>query len=85
MPVCWRTSDPAADLGGAPDVQAYFQQNGNQTFPFISSVTKDQLAGKFGPGGAFHQALPGNTPVFGLVNYMAPADAGGDAPRTPST
>ena len=44
-------------------------------------MTKNQLAGKFGPGGAFDQALPGNTPVFGLVNYKVPADAGGDAPQ----
>ncbi len=65
----------------APNVQAYFQQYGNNTFPFISTVTKDQLAGKFGPGGSFDQALAGSTPVFGLVNYRVPADAGGDSPQ----
>ena len=72
---------PQLIAAAAPNVQDYFQQNGNQTFPFISDVTKNQLAGKFGPGGAFDQALPGNTPVFGLVNYRVPADAGGDSPQ----
>src|SRR5271165_5066229 len=65
----------------APNVQQYFQQYGNNAFPFISTVSKNQLAGKFGPGGSFDQAIPGNTPVFGLVNYRVPADAGGDSPQ----
>ena len=72
---------PELISAAAPNVQAYFQQNGNTTFPFISTVTKNQLAGKFGPGGAFDQALAGNTPIFGLVNYKVPADAGGDSPQ----
>ncbi len=50
---------PQLISAAAPNVQAYFQQNGNQTFPFISEVTKNQLAGKFGPGGTFDQALLG--------------------------
>jgi len=72
---------PQLISAAAPNVQQFFQQYGNNTFPFISTVTKNQLAGKFGPGGSFDQALPGNTPVFGLVNYMVPADAGGDSPQ----
>jgi Carboxypeptidase regulatory-like domain len=72
---------PQLIAAAAPNVQQYFQQYGNNTFPFISTVTKNQLAGKFGPGGSFDQALPGNTPVFGLVNFKVPADAGGDVPQ----
>lgn len=72
---------PELIAAAAPNVQQFFQQNGNNTFPFISTVTKDQLAGKFGPGGSFDQALSGSTPVFGLVNYRVPADAGGDSPQ----
>ena len=72
---------PQFIAAAAPNVQQYFQQNGNNTFPFISTVSKNQLAGKFGPGGSFDQALPGNTPIFGLVNYKVPADAGGDSPQ----
>ena len=72
---------PQLIAAAAPNVQQFFQKNGNNTFPFVSAVTKDQLAGKFGPGGVFDQALPGNTPVFGLVNFQVPADAGGDSPQ----
>jgi hypothetical protein len=72
---------PQLIAAAAPNVQQFFQKYGNNTFPFVSTVTKDQLAGKFGPGGSFDQALPGNTPVFGLVNYLVPADAGGDSPQ----
>lgn len=72
---------PQLIAAAAPNVQQYFQQYGNNSFPFISTVTKNQLAGKFGSGGAFDQALPGSTPIFGLVNYKVPADAGGDSPQ----
>jgi hypothetical protein len=33
------------------------------------------------PGGPFLNNVPDGTPVFGLVNYLAPVDAGGDAPQ----
>ena len=72
---------PQLIAASAPNVQQYFQAYGNTTFPFVSTVTKNQLAGKFGPGGSFDQALAGNTPIFGLVNYKVPADAGGDSPQ----
>ena len=65
----------------SPNVQQYFQQYGANNLSFISTVTKDQLAGKFTSGGAFDQAVAGGTPVFGLVNYRVPADAGGDSPQ----
>ena len=32
-------------------------------------------------GGAFATKVPGSTPAFGLVNYTAPQDAGGDLPE----
>ena len=63
------------------NVQDFFSQNG-ANLPFISTVSKADLAGKYAVGGAFDAAVPNPaTPVFGLVNYFAPADAGGDAPQ----
>lgn len=62
----------------APDVQAYFSKYGG-TLPFASTIPKAGTA--FTPGGAFDKAIPAGTPVFGLVNYTAPTDAGGDLPQ----
>jgi outer membrane receptor protein involved in Fe transport len=63
------------------NVQDYFAKNGG-TLPFISTSTKADLAGKYIAGGAFDTAIPNPaTPIFGLVNYFVPADAGGDAPQ----
>ena len=63
------------------NVQDYFAKNGG-TLPFISTVTKADLAGKYVAGGAFDTAIPNPaTPIFGLVNYFAPSDAGGDNPQ----
>jgi hypothetical protein len=65
----------------APNVQAYFGKNGG-SLPFISTVTKAGLAGTYIPGGSFDNAIPNPaTPIWGLVNYFAPADAGGDSPQ----
>ena len=63
------------------NVQAYFSKNGG-ALPFISTVTKADLAGQYTAGGAFDNAISNPaTPIFGLVNYFAPSDAGGDSPQ----
>lgn len=63
------------------NVQAYFSHNG-ANLPFISTVSKAALTGQYSVGGAFDTTVPNlATPVFGLVNYLAPADAGGDSPQ----
>jgi outer membrane receptor protein involved in Fe transport len=61
------------------NVQAWFNAYGNQTFNFISEVTKVDLP--FNPGKIFDTTVPAGVPVFGLVNYTAPQDAGGDLPQ----
>jgi len=65
----------------APNVQAYFTKYGGATAPFISTITKANIAGKFTPGGAFDTAVGANTPIFGLVNFSVPQDAGGGSPQ----
>src|SRR6267143_1039264 len=65
----------------APNVQAYFNKYGGATAPFISTITKGNIAGKFTPGGAFDTAVGANTPIFGLVNFSVPQDAGGGSPQ----
>lgn len=62
----------------ASNVQAYFTKYGG-SLPFISTVTKAQL--NFNPAGPFDNAIAAGTPVFGLVHYNAPSDAGGDLPQ----
>jgi hypothetical protein len=65
----------------APNVQDFFSKYGGN-LNFVSTVPKSALAGKYTPGGAFDKAIADpNTPVFGLVNYFAPFDAGGDSPQ----
>jgi outer membrane receptor protein involved in Fe transport len=79
----------------AQNVKDYFTAYGNQTFQFVSTVTKSALTG-YTPAsactptsaancGAFDNAFPGAagaaTPIFGLVSFTAPADAGGDEPQ----
>ena len=69
----------------SPNVQSYFNAYGG-SLPFISTVNKAGLAGMYAPGGAFDAAVPNPaTPVFGLVNYFAPFDAGGDSPQNTYT
>jgi hypothetical protein len=75
--------------GMSPLVQAYFKAYGNQTFSFISTLDKTtNAAGKpvvgtatGTAGGPFAMNVPDGTPVFGLVSFTAPADAGGDEPQ----
>ncbi len=70
----------------APNVQSFFNAYGANNFNYISTVTAGQLASSANGGGAFLGAFPNpNTPVLGLVNYVAPADAGGDLPQNTYT
>lgn len=67
-------------VAAAPaNVQDYFAKHGSGTFNYVSTLNKSGL--NFTPGGAFDTAIGPNTPVFGLVNYQAPVDAGGDLPQ----
>jgi outer membrane receptor for ferrienterochelin and colicin len=69
---------PQLIAASAPNTQAFLKAFG-ATLPFVSTLTKGQLpAGSY--SGAF-AALPASTPVFGLVNYVVPSDAGGDEPQ----
>ena len=61
------------------NVQAWFKAYGPQTFNFVSTLPKSSLP--FNAGGPFDTKVPAGTPAFGLVNYTAPEDAGGDLPQ----
>jgi outer membrane receptor protein involved in Fe transport len=73
------------------NVQAFFNAYGQNNFTFLSTVPKSGVnfttpadcakAGAAANCGAFNAAVPAGTPVFGLVNFSAPADAGGDEPQ----
>ena len=72
---------PQFVAASSPNVQNFFNAYGGN-LNFINTVSKSALAGRYTPGGAFDQAIPNpSTPVFGLVNYFAPFDAGGDSPQ----
>ncbi|HET8922187.1 MAG TPA: TonB-dependent receptor [Candidatus Acidoferrum sp.] len=75
--------------------QAYFNAYGANNFTFASTVDKGTTtvvingvptlvptAGTThgNPGGSFSN-IPDGTPVFGMVNYAAPSDAGGGLPQ----
>ena len=61
------------------NVQAWFAAYGPQTFTPIGTVSKSQVP--FNVGGPFDTSVPATAPVFDLVNYSAPQDAGGDLPQ----
>ncbi len=64
----------------APNVQSYFNAYGANHAPISSTVSQSDLLAS----GAISAPLPGvpaTTPVFGLVNFKANADAGGDFPQ----
>lgn len=76
------TSQFLADT--APNVQSYFNAYGNNSFNFLSTSTNAQMgaaAQTANPSGNFYDDLPGSLPVFGVVGYQAPADAGGGIPQ----
>jgi len=77
---------PQLIAASAPNVQDFFAAHGANSFNFINTVTAGQLASSVTPGGPFMTAFPNPaTPIFGLVNYVAPADAGGDLPQNTYT
>lgn len=72
------------------NVRDYFTAYGSNSFNFASTIVKDNTVvngAKTGDpipytvGGAFDNAVPNGTPVLGLVNFTAPADAGGGSPQ----
>jgi outer membrane receptor protein involved in Fe transport len=65
----------------ASNVQAYFSKYGSTTAPFISTITKADIAGSYNAGGAFDNAVGTGVPAFGLVNFTVPQDAGGGSPQ----
>jgi TonB dependent receptor len=64
-----------------PSVQAYFAKFGSPAPSFTSTVPASALQ----PTGGAFDGIPGSTPAFGLAQYKAPADAGGDLPQNTYT
>ena len=63
------------------NVQQYMQRAGKNVPSFGSTLTAAQVVAMTGDHGAFASTVPASTPIFGLVNYTAPADAGGGSPE----
>jgi outer membrane receptor protein involved in Fe transport len=72
--------DPAFLKLTAPAVQSWFAAYGPQTFAPVSVLTAGNSNFSPNAGGPF-AALPASTPVFDVINYIAPQDAGGDSPQ----
>src|SRR5580704_910630 len=84
--------DPAFLKLTAPVVQSWFATYGPQTFAPVSVIAAGNPSLKANtaatcaattppspaPCGTFSTAVPTGTPVFDVVNYIAPQDAGGD-------
>jgi hypothetical protein len=69
----------------APNVAAFFNAYGQQFHP-IGTVAKttvngQTMVGGVSPSSSAFAAIPDGTPILNLVNYSAPADAGGDVPQ----
>jgi hypothetical protein len=69
----------------APNVAAFFNAYGQQFHP-ISTIPKttvngQTMVGNVSPSSSAFAAIPDGTPILDLVNYSAPADAGGDVPQ----
>lgn len=62
----------------APNVRSFFNTFGANKFNFASALSADAVRSATG---AALPGIPGSTPVVGLVNFTAPADAGGDVPQ----
>jgi len=70
----------------APNVAAYFKAYGQNNFNFLSTIPKttvngQTMVGDVSPASSAFAAIPDGTPILGVVNYSAPADAGGDVPQ----
>lgn len=70
------------------NTQAYFAAYGANNFTFASTLAKTTdangnpaLGTTTGNPGKSFSKIPDGTPVFGLVNYNAPSDAGGGLPQ----
>jgi len=70
------------------NTQAYFSAYGANNFTFAGTLTKTTdkngnpaLGTTTGNAGKSFSKIPDGTPVFGLVNYTAPSDAGGGLPQ----
>ena len=69
--------------------QAYFNAYGANNFTFAGTIAKTTdpksgnpiLGDTTGNAGGSFSRIPDGTPVFGLVNYNAPSDAGGGLPQ----
>jgi hypothetical protein len=61
------------------NVQAYFTQYGTPAPTYTTTVPASALPITLPPG------TPASTPVFGLAQFTAPADAGGDLPQNTYT
>jgi len=59
------------------NVQSFFSAYGNEAFKFGSTLTGAQVAAASGASDAFWTTTAATVPSMGLVNYTAPADAGG--------
>ena len=69
----------------APNVAAYFNAYG-QKLRSVSTIPKttvngQTMVGGVSPSSAAFAAIPDGTPILDLVNYTAPADAGGGVPQ----
>jgi len=71
--------DPAFLAMLPSNVQNYFSSFGTGGFPGSGVVTAGQLGGIPAINGA--AAVPSSTPIFDIVNFKAPFDAGGDQPQ----
>jgi hypothetical protein len=58
----------------APNVQSYFSSFGSTPFSIASTLAQSDLGVNL-PG------VPASTPIFGQVNFLTNADAGGDYPQ----
>ncbi len=64
----------------AANTQAFFAQYAPNPPSFSQTITKGDLGVAPIPGGPFSQ-LPDSLPVWGIVNFSAPANAGGGNPQ----
>ena len=64
----------------APNTQAFFAQYAPNPPSFSQTITKGNLGVAPIPNGPFSQ-LPDSLPVWGVVNFSAPANAGGGNPQ----
>ncbi len=74
---------PQFIAASSPETQAFFGAYGNNPPAYASTLSKaDVVNGGVNPGnGGSFAALPDSFPVFGIVNFQAPANSGGGNPQ----